>query len=475
MNPCQKFIFSTNHADPLMATTLPFPGFLEAALLSAQYSSAASIKKVIRAKSEGALIISDNGNFSRMSKIAKKFIAKGNAIQNQAEIQLKTTGKVSDELMLQRELLMQDLVDACQKEFDKTPHVEVVTKQMKSSPDYLIALEDFVIPVATMVGLLRSVFSPDPLRVLPYQQHTLDTYLKQKAGFYGNSEALGRVRKYIVLHAYDYASARQGAAALRDSEVEGIAISFGGPMASKEYVQYMDIGSFRHSFSEKLPEAYLIAIAIVAGALNGLHNKNLPIHILGLGSPILIAILGYLLRDSTAVSIDATSTFKDADDGNIFALEPAFMKLDMYKVLAYALIQNQPYFIGSPHFAAFEKQFPTDLPSLRQALNVLPKEDPRALASRLKTNPKLIETYAPYFTPMRKGTDALIKAVRVARSGSNYWVLKQICEQVRANNGDKAASRRWLQDQANRYMAIASPKWAKVMGEIIKWINIHGL
>lgn len=475
MLPLQKFTYCTNHSDPILAKLAIYPRIVEAALISERYSTKGNLRKIAGANSSGCLVISDNGNFSRMSKVARRFAARGKSLLKLAEKAFAENGKIGDELHMKKELLLEEITTACQIELEKTPLEKIVTKQMSCSPDYLIGLEDFVIPVATMVGLFRPVFESDPMRILTFQQNTLDLYMKQKAGYYGFEEELELVRKYLVLHSYDYASAMQGAKNCLTNDVEGIAISFGGPMATRTYLSEIQIGAELRKFSEKLPESYLIAIAIIAGATKGFRTKKVPIHILGLGSPILIVLLGYFLRKSLAVSIDATSTFKDADDGKIYSMEPAFMKLDMYKVAAYGLVDNKPYSILNPFFVEFESRYPSDWAGIRKELNVTNDTDPRQLAKDLKASPALLEKYIPYFTPMRKGRDPLIKAVKTARGGSNYWVLKQICEQVRALDGDQVALKNWVSLQAAKYASIASPKWSKAVSETLQWIDLYDL
>lgn len=475
MTDVSKFTYATNHADPLVASLAAYPGFVETVLLSERYTTAATLRRVGLAKSLGVQVISDNGNFSRMSKVATRFKARAAKLVAEAEAQRAATGVVGDALMLQRALLWETIVDACRIEQEKKPFAAILEKQLLCVPGSLIGLEDFVVPVLTMLGLLTPLFVPQADRVRPYQEATLALYTQQAEGAHGGADALALIRKFLVLHSYDYPSAHQAAANALGAHIDGIAISFGGPMASKAYIPSIAIGGTTRAFASKLPEPYLIACAILAGVNKGLQDKTLPVHILGLGSPILIVLLGYLLRDSRAVSIDATSTFKDADDGTIYACSPAFLKLDMYKVAAFALLRNEPYQIDSPTFLEFEKKHPADWDALRVELQVKPTDVPTKVAALLRANPQALERLIPYFTPARKGTDALIKAVRVARSGSNYWVLQQICTQVRGLNGNQALLRAWLDGEVTQYTQVASPNWGRAVMEIVKWIDLFHL
>lgn len=461
------FIFSTNYSDPLLLKDSLYSNIVEAVLLSEKYTTPAALKKIDTAKQNNCLIISDNGNFTRMSNIAKKFAKKGLELQQKAEISMAKNKFIEDEILLKRSLLINEIEDACKLALETTNQVQIIAKQLKSNPHYMIGLEDYTIPVITMAGLFHPVFEPQTVDVLAFQQNTLNLYLSQKNGLWCDKNLLTSIRKYIVMHSYDYLSAKQGTN-LYNNEVEGVSISFGGPMASRDYISSIKVGTTTEVFTETLPEPYILATAIVIGATDGLTNKTMPIHILGLGSPILIVLLGYLLRKNSLVSIDATSTFKDADDGNIYGSKNGFLKLDMYKVAAFALINNEPYTSNSPCFQDFESKFPSNWLGLRNELKITNHSIVSEVVELLKNNPALIEKYIPYFTPMRKGNDSLIKLLRIARAGSNYWVLKKICEEIRKRKDNEIELKKWVLFELDRYSKNASKKWAAAIVAIIK-------
>lgn len=465
------FIFSTNYSDPLILKYNPFPKVIEAVLLSEKYSTATAIKRIVALKAHNYLIISDNGNFTRMSKIAKKFLNKGIAIQKDAEMLYLKNISVTNDILLKRTLLINEIESECKKELEKVNFSAIIKKQIACSPDYIIGLEDYTIPVLTIVGLMHPCFKPKPDEILLFQQNTYNMYLEQKNGGFGNKEELSKSKKFLVLHSYDYASANQGATLFVNDNVEGVAISFGGPMASREYIRSIQIKGEVVKFDELLPEPYIIATSILLGMIDGCSNKTLPVHILGIGSPILIVLLGYILRNNSLISIDATSSFKDADDGNIYSNKTACLKLDMYKVMAYALTNNQPYTSKSPFFKDFEQRYPSDWSTLKVKLGIKQDSAVNDIVSSLKVNAILIEKYVPYFLPMRKGNDDLVQAVRIARAGSNYWYLQQICQDIRSRKNNPDELKKWVFNELKRYKNNASKKWAKSIDAIIKILN----
>ncbi|GAB2560954.1 hypothetical protein [Spirosoma areae] len=471
MYSIKQFVFSTNYSDPLLLDGNPFPEVVKAVLLSAKYTTKSSLKKIEKAKGNGCLIISDNGNFTRMSAIAKHFSTKGLELQKSAELSILNHKKISGDILLNRALLINEIEEVCQVEFQKINFEEIIQRQLKSNPDCLIGLEDFAIPVINMCGLFHPIFKPKRINIKLFQQNTINLYLKQKGGFYGNKELLSKTVKYLVLHSYDYSSARQGAELFKQNDQEGVAISFGGPMSSRDYISRIKLKNRYQNFDALLPEPYIIASSIIIGVSDGLSNKKLPIHILGLGSPILIILLGYLLRKNNQVSIDSTSTFKDADDGTIYGSKEAYLKLDMIKVAAFTLINNQTYTSSSPFFQNFEEKFPSNWSQLRNELNITSNSDIADVIILLKSNATLIEKYIPYFTVMRKGSDDLIKTLRIARAGSNYFVLEKICEEIRIRKNDESELKKWVYIELERYVKNASKKWAEAIKAIIEIIE----
>jgi hypothetical protein len=470
--PEHRFVFVTNIQDPIAELENPLAKITEAYLISERYTTKGSLEKTKSAKDNGCLIISDNGNFSRITAIAKTFEKEAADLLIVAANEVAANKTISKQTIEKRKKIVQSIVEACEKAV-KTIGIEKITeRQLMSNPDYMIGMEDFTIPVLDICGLLNPVFNVDAKEIIPFQNNTLKLYQDQCTGGFGKLAELKKVTKFLVLHSYDYDSAFLGGKNLSKAKKEGIAISFGGPMASREYITEIKIDNTTEKFSESLPEPYLIGAVITLGVLNG-NKKNTPVHILGLGSPILILLLGYILNKQKAVSIDATSTFKDAMDGTIYGKTNGYLKMDMYKVAAYALIKNEPYKSSSPYFALFDKKYPSDWKALASKLKVSATDDPGKLADVLKSQPKLIEKYIPFFTPMRGGTDDFIKQVRLVRAGGNYWVLKDICEQIRNRINNETAIESWVQAEVDRYVNIASPKWSKAVMKTFELAKKH--
>ena len=76
---------------------------------------------------------------------------------------------------------------------------------------------------------------------------------------------------------------------------------------------------------------------------------------------------------------------------------------------------------------------------------------------------------------MRKGKDDLIKELRIARSGSNYFEIQSICEKIRSLKNDENELKKWVFKELERYIKNASPKWANAVRQILLIIDKHNI
>lgn len=457
-----QFIFISNlkkfTANPEYPITYNRDGYL----LSEHYMTKTSIRLAAEVKSRRNLLISDNGNFTRIKRIASKFDDRGLDILNTARKEKIDFGEVSEETKARRIELINIIGEESKVVTNSLDIGQITSKQLSIEPDYMIGMEDFAIPAMMLCNLMHPVFNPEPQQILEYQQRTLDVYSKQNQGLFGNKELLKKTANFLVLHAYDYSSAFQAGQNSKQINKDGIAISYGSPMLSNRWINSLDFGGNVEMFGEKLPESYLIAQSITLGVVNSDSRLN-TFHILGVGTPILIALIGYQLRHAKAVSIDSTAPFKDAFDGNLYGDKSGYIKMDMYKVAAYHLVKGTPFTSSTPYFQYFNERFPSNWDKLRELLNILPTTDIKKLSKELKSHLETIEKYIPFFSKMRSGDDDMIKILRICRAGHNFWVLRRICKKIIRKKDDPVAFKAWIEGEVDRYTKIASPKWAKAV------------
>ena len=463
-----KFVFISNLQEITASTKHPMTLKRDGYLLSEHYNTAKLVALAEWVKSRRNLLISDNGNFTRMKKIAAVFQESGELLLGLALEEMEDSGLVSEATFLAREALIQIVSEACEESLKVQDLSQIIEKQLLINPHYIIGLEDFTIPVLIMIGLMHPVFQPKAESVTSFQNKTATLFTEQFAGKFGNKSALDKTAPFLVLHAYDYESALLGAQNIAPIESAGIAISYGGAMRSKRWCSNLKFGRTVESFSEKLPESYLLATALTLGVAKGLRSDK-PIHILGVGTPIMVALIGYLLHQSKAVSIDSTAPFKDANVGTLYGSRYGFLKMNQYKMAAYALIDNKPYTSKTPFFKAFENRFPSNWAALRAELGISSSTNVKSLAKALKDDHReLVEQHIPFFSMMRSGDDQMMQQLRIFRAGHNYWILRNIIVAVRKRMHDKNAIENWAAYQVKRYKSIASPKWGKAVDKVFE-------
>ena len=455
-----SFTFISNLKEFTASKEFPIALNRNGYLLSEYYTNTFYEELAKWVKQRRNLLISDNGNFSRMQDAAKDFVSESEELLNK----LKNNEISKADGALKRNHLFNKIATHCEVLLKEQQKDDIIKNQLRINPDYLIALEDLTIPVLMICGLFDPVFEPKAIEIQKFQQNSRELYNKQRDGNFGNKELLDAVHKFYVMHSYDFSSAKQAALGIQDFSPEGIAISFGGAMSSRRWITEWNLES-SVPLPENLPEMYFAAAAISLGYLDG-HTQDTPVHILGIGSPILIALLGFLFGKSRAVSIDSTAPFKDAFQSKLYGARYGFLKMDMYKVAAYALIDNEPFSESTPYFKDFEKVFPHNWSKLRSDLGVSSSTDVRELIQVLEQETAMVEEHIPFFAKMRSGDDPLIKHLRIARAGHNYWILHRICNSVKQRKNNLSQLSKWMEYHVNRYKKYADPKWAKTI-EII--------
>ena len=457
-----KFTFLSNLKAYTASQEFPITLKRNGYLLSEYYTDDFHIDLAAWVKGRRNLLISDNGNFSRMRKIAQNFTPE--SVQLLHDLENHAIPKY--EALEKRKSLIERIVVFCKQQLDAQNKVKIINNQLKINPDYIIALEDLTIPVMMICGLFDPVFEPDPIEVKGFQENSKKLYEQQTGGLYGSKRELANVQKFHVVHSFNFASAKQGASLLSHFNPDGVAISFGAAINSRRWISEWDLGyNDMFALPEKLPEMYLATASISMGYLEGNPDQK-PIHILGIGSPILIVLLGLIFSKNRAVSIDSTAPFKDAFQSKIYGSRYGFLKMNMFKVAAHALINKEPYTSTTPFFREFERAFPHNWQKLRSELGISTSSDINIIAETLEKETVLLERYIPFFSKMRSGDDPLIKHLRIARTGHNYWIIHQICNSIRDRKDEVEKLAGWVNYQVKRYKKVANSKWAKTL-EII--------
>jgi|GEM_PF-1366374 len=451
-----SYIYCTNVTDPFFKTVTEFEKQLDGILASSKFTSPTLQARLSQQIEERPLfLISDNGNYGLMKRVAKPFKNRAKKLVKQALQEIENFGNLLPETELLIELLVHEVEFSCVAIFNETDKVELIEDQLLIEPDMMVGLEDLRLAVLSILGLMQPAFQSVYNRALAYQKATKAIYTQQRNGKFlrrGNKAALDATKVYTVIHCMDYDTAFKGAKLYaRKRKVDGVCLSLAGIMLNLSFIEGIEIGKRKFDFGRKLPAAYIKCVSLMLGLHKGLPTKNWPVHILGSGSPILLLILGLFTRHFKQITIDATSTFKDSDVGIIYGNKQAYLKMNMYKVAAYSLINNSPYESASPYFKAFEEKYPSDWPALRLAMGVTEQDSVRKLAKRLKENQDLVRQYIPYFSSIKGGGEQ-VKFLRFCRAGSNYLVLKALCDQISSFEDNPEGLKAWVEAEVMRYV-----------------------
>ncbi len=433
-------------------------------LLSEYYSDDVyiSLAKFVRGRRN--LLISDNGNFSRMKDVAKPFQIRGEQLLEEAKDDDADFSVINQK----RTDLILEIRNACKEAFALQDQSQIIENQLVIRPHYLIGLEDLTIPVIMLSGLLEPVFRPDPIEIKAYQKNTFKLYKEQCSGQFGHLEKLKETIKFCVLHSYDFKSAFQGAQNANEIEKEGVAISYGGAVSSRRWITEWNLGDETITLPKNLPEMYLLIASISLGYLKGTENKKLPVHILGVGSPIIIALLGLLFQSSNAVSIDSTAPFKDAYQNKVYGSKFGLLKLDMFKMAAYALIDDIPYDEKTPFYTSFVAKYPHNWTKMREELGVNSSTSPKKLADTIEERQDLVLKYIPFFLRLKTSDNPIFNDLRLARSGHNYWIIHKICAKVKSFKHNKGKLEKWFGEEVAKYKKVADKNWAMALETILK-------
>jgi hypothetical protein len=467
------YTFVSNLGPVTLDTTIPDTLLRDGYLLSEHYTTSETLRLAAIAHARRNLLISDNGNWTRMNALGRQFSAPGAALLARARTEAEAGG-VTQATRTERAAMMTEIATACADALAALDGAEVIATQLKMQPDYMIGLEDFTVPVMMMAGLMDRVFAPDPQEIAPYQALTRELFARQIDGQFGFAQALSETSLYLVIHAFDYASAKQGAGAARGILKDGIAISYGAPMASRRWIREIKLGGVVEDLGENLPESYLAANALTLGVVNG-HADDIPVHVLGVGTPILIMMIGFLLKGARAVSIDSSAPMLDAFDGRIYGTRSAFLKMRMYRLAAYCLIDDLPYESDTPFFKAFETLHPSDWAGLRATLGITATSDRGEIEARLESDQALVRAHIPFFTRLTNSSDPFFWQLRVARAGHNYSILREIVDHVRRRRDNWPALKAWTEAEIARYAAAGTPKWARAVEKSFELTIKHKL
>lgn len=408
----------------------------EAYLLSQVYTTPGTLALAQVARDAGAWLVSDNGNWTRAGRI----VAACDAAL--ARWRASPTGEHLAEARAA-------VTSAAEAATGVIAWDEVEREQRALGARWVIGPEDL-----RMVAMLRAGLADDaaPDELVDLQRSTIRRWAAARGAW-----APGQL--LCVLHGADGRTAHRAATELAAIDPDApAAVSVGVAMTSRRSVDRVARVGGDVVLPARLPEKYLRAAAIVEGALAGL-GRPAHVHVLGAASPVLLCVFGLVAPRVGGFSVDSSAPVQDAQDGWLYGLDVAPMKMRLEKLVAVLVARGEAYDADDPFWRGFSARYPHDWDGLRRHLG-----EPSSIESaraRLRDDPSAYRRFVPFFAPLGSTTEPFYADLLVARAGANTWVLQRIAAAIRARVSRPDALVAWVDEQVARYTAHADPRWAE--------------
>ena len=382
----------------------------------------------------GELLVADNGNFDLIGDFIKDNVSEANSLadmRKQIERELDgyvRPGDLSNDLIARYRKLAESISMEARTLTPETYVQGVIRAQSRMRPTFIVAMEDFTIPA--LLGLsIEPQYLDYPLDW--YAQHTstaLEFALNTQAQRYGDIDAT----VFAGVHAIDFDTAFQAGRLVGQAGVSAVATGLGSSLNDRDWIDYRVIHGEVIPFDAPVPRAYVRVMEIVCGLSLGYSTetgKRLAIHGLGVGTPILVLLMGLLGSEGTFLAIDSTSPIKDAYSSKTISLyvdTPAPRKLKAHRIIEYWLRDDLGWECKCPYCAQINREYPPQVEAARSWWTSVGY--PSIGSGDLYGDHPLANFFPLLSNP---ASDELRSEVGHARIGHNHWVLKRIEKQAR--------------------------------------------
>lgn len=432
----------------------------EAYLLSETEISHDSLARLQVARQAKKAIMADNGFYSRIKQLIRASVEERNALANLDSV-------ATDENRQQLHETVSSRVQLYQQSLDLN---KVLENQLSLEPNFLVCPEDMELPVFIGVG-----FSKDqqwnPKQWLSAQRRSVQMAVET---FETLRQRESTVQPFAVLHAYDFDSAYQGARLYGEThKTHSLALGLGAVIQRSDYISSVKFADQKIDFEQPLPARYIISTLVVLGAIAGFKsaNEQLPnLHLLGVSTPIFLILFALASIDCQNISTDSSAPVMAAETGKIFTNRPPYLKANRVKLVKRMLESEANWSCNCPFCAQFEQNHPSQF---EEALTEWNRKDSLRDLTKLRISliqPNTLANSLPLFSTT--SISNMANELLAAHSGHNYWVLKEIIEQIVSLRHSKELQREWLIRQCQEYIQLASlPKYAESVDWCLRMID----
>jgi hypothetical protein len=398
-------------------------------LLSPVYATATKRKRAGDLLASGVTILADNGNFTLMGTAYKRQSAR---IQTAlAAVTSRTRSALVDldrrDLTSSEAAQLQDLANDLRSEV-----LAILPK-----PDDRLA-EQLGIHAAAVIGAedptvalwLRADLEPNLLSFDRAYYRNLNRRVCQSAiRELATLSARLRDQYFAVLSANSYDTAVDAGREAAAAAIENIAVGFGAYMADRNYVRRVKVNGRWLAIDARSASKYMRTLLVAKGIQRGYRevagHAPQKLHCLGLGAPVMVALVAVLSADCGRVTFDATSPIVDAADGTVYTEKYAYLKIRTRAVVDTLLAdRRRSWTCPCPFCRSFLAQTPLAAPDERARLG-----QGRATTSDLQQGGRLYDAMLLFAEPNKQPDRRRVSRARV---GHNHWVLAKVCARASA-------------------------------------------
>lgn len=439
-------------------------------LLPPAYSSAATLAYAKAEAKRGVLVLADNGLFDDLSRIATDLDADAAPVRAVLERLRDQVGgpPTRSEVPGPLRTAARDLAELVDTQTAplRDGHGPRSASLAALGSTAFVGAEDPGPGVWVRLGI-----GPEGLGLLADEWRALGRRIA-RAAVADKGDIPAGIGYLAVASPLDEASARFfggefGRAGLRD-----MAIGFGALMADRRFGSRVVVNHRALPLPGNLPASYIGGVVVLRAFLDAYRRRagGPPnrLHLLGLGSPIMIGLAALICRDVPLVTVDATSPIRDASFGTLYSNRPTLLKLNPNQVAAKILSDRRRagWTCTCGSCRAFHAQFPQDVVAARREWQRL--GSPTDLALHLVEG-TVIGDSLPLLALSRTGGSRGPSA-RSTRLGHNHWSLTRLCADLTWHLGNRTLEA-YMVEVIEAYTKSASPVYA----DAVRWAQKHAI
>ncbi|GGC08661.1 hypothetical protein GCM10010972_22440 [Cellulomonas carbonis] len=377
-------------------------------------------------------LLVDNGNFALLGPIGRQFGVEARTLHEEvrtAERALGRTARGPGDLPADLSARYGDLADRVRRAaVDAVPaDASLALAQDALDPTSVIGVEDL-----TMACWLRLDVEPAylrrPRRAYRRMNRSVARRAVRAAAARGDPAA---VPTLPVASALSFNTAKDAGREFAAAGLTSISMGFGAYMADDHFTDHLYRDRRRIDLGANLPQRYTRTVAAAVGFWEGYdevaHRPPARFHFLGVGAPIMIALLALAARRTPELSFDATSPILDATQGGtIYSDRPAHLKLRTRKV-AHRLAREPAltWDCPCPFCTDFTGRSPFDYARGHAWFATTGATD--VTTADLAPGGALFEAYPLLSEP---AAGELRREVSYARVGHNHWIIDRLARSL---------------------------------------------